>query len=88
MVGERDVRVVLLRAALEGERPSDGYFVEFWRLLVEWPEIIAWNRLFDQGKHQVLAEVGLGGQFPILQLGMSYPTDVELVAEFAVKVVK
>ncbi len=46
-----------VRAALEGERPSDGYFVEFWRLLVEWPEILAWNRLFDQGKHQVLAEV-------------------------------
>ena len=46
-----------VRAAIEGERPSDGYFVEFWRLLVEWPEIIAWNRLFDQGKHEVLAEV-------------------------------
>ncbi len=46
-----------VRAALEGERPSDGYFVEFWRLLVEWPEILAWNRLFDHGKHQVLAEV-------------------------------
>jgi hypothetical protein len=26
-------------------------------LLVEYPEIIAWDRLFDQGKHQVLAEV-------------------------------
>ena len=46
-----------IRAALEGERPSDGYFVEFWRLLVEWPEIIAWDRLFDQGKHEVLADV-------------------------------
>jgi len=44
-------------AALKGERPSDGYFVEFWRLLVEWPEIIAWDRLFDAAKHQVLAEV-------------------------------
>ena len=30
-----------VQAALLGERPSDGYFVEFWRLLVEWPEIIA-----------------------------------------------
>jgi hypothetical protein len=46
-----------VQAALLGERPSDGYFVEFWRLLVEWPEIIAWDRLFDVGKHQVLAEV-------------------------------
>jgi hypothetical protein len=46
-----------VRAALQGRRPNDGYFVEFWRLLVEWPEIIAWDRLFDAAKHQVLAEV-------------------------------
>jgi hypothetical protein len=46
-----------VQAALKDRRPSDGYFVEFWRLLVEYPEIIAWDRLFDQGKHQVLAEV-------------------------------
>jgi indolepyruvate ferredoxin oxidoreductase len=31
----------------------------------------------------VLADLGLHGQFPILQMGMSYPADVELVAEFS-----
>jgi len=46
-----------VQAALKGERPSDGYFVEFWRLLAEWPEIIAWDRLFDATKHRVLAEI-------------------------------
>lgn len=46
-----------VRASLNGQRPDDGYFVEFWRLLVEWPEIIAWDRLFDAAKHEVLAEV-------------------------------
>jgi hypothetical protein len=46
-----------VQKALVGERPTDGYFVEFWRLLVENPEILAWDRLFDLGKHQVLAEV-------------------------------
>ncbi len=46
-----------VQAALKDERPSDGYFVEFWRLLTEWPEIIAWDRLFDATKHEVLAEV-------------------------------
>ena len=46
-----------VQAAIQGQRPGDGYFVEFWRLLVEWPEIIAWDRLFDATKHQVLAEV-------------------------------
>ena len=40
-----------------GKRPGDGYFVEFWRLLSEYPEIMAWDRLFDEGKHQILAEV-------------------------------
>ena len=43
--------------ALADKRPGDGYFVEFWRLLVEYPEILLWDRLFDEGKHQVLAEV-------------------------------
>jgi hypothetical protein len=43
--------------ALADKRPSDGYYVEFWRLLVNYPEIIAWDRLFDEGKHQVLTEV-------------------------------
>jgi hypothetical protein len=46
-----------IQDALANKRPADGYFVEFWRLLVEYPEIIAWDRLFDAAKHQVLAEV-------------------------------
>jgi hypothetical protein len=46
-----------VQQALVGERPADGYFVEFWRLLTENPEILGWDRLFDLGKHQVLAEV-------------------------------
>jgi hypothetical protein len=44
-------------AALADRRPSDGYFVAFWRLLAEYPEILAWDRLFDLGKHQVLSEI-------------------------------
>jgi hypothetical protein len=46
-----------VKRALAGQRPSDGYFVEFWRLMSEYPEITAWDRLFDLGKHKVLAEV-------------------------------
>src|SRR5439155_8981951 len=48
---------LFVQDALAGKRPSDGYFVEFWRLLGEYPEIILWDRLFDEGKHQMLAEV-------------------------------
>jgi hypothetical protein len=46
-----------IQAALAEQRPSDGYFVEFWRLIVEYPEIVAWDRLFDESKHRVLSEV-------------------------------
>lgn len=48
---------MLVQASLKGQRPDDGYYVEFQRLFLEYPEIIAWDRLFDQGKHEVLAEV-------------------------------
>jgi len=46
-----------VQASLKGQRPTDGYFVEFWRILNDHPEIMMWDRLFDVGKHQVLAEV-------------------------------
>ncbi|HEV2208615.1 MAG TPA: twin-arginine translocation signal domain-containing protein [Verrucomicrobiae bacterium] len=60
-----------VRSALAGQRPSDGYFVEFWRLLFENPEILAWDRLFDIGKHQVLADVhrAVKAVRPQLQVG-------------------
>jgi hypothetical protein len=60
-----------VKRALAGQRPSDGYFVEFWRLLSEFPEVMAWDRLFDLGKHQVLAEVraAVKSVNPRLQVG-------------------
>jgi hypothetical protein len=32
-----------------GTRPSDGAFVTFWRILVEYPEVLAWERLWTEG---------------------------------------
>lgn len=46
-----------VQASLKGQRPGDGYYVEFNRLLLEYPEIIGWDKLFDLGKHQVLERV-------------------------------
>lgn len=46
-----------VKSSLKGERPSDGYYVEFNRLLLNYPEIVGWDQLFDHGKHQVLEEV-------------------------------
>lgn len=69
-----------IQAALKGERPSDGHFVEFWRLLVEWPEIIAWDRLFDAAKHQVLAEVN--ATVKRVRLGLQVGFHIEHVNSF------
>jgi len=46
-----------VRQAMAGERPSDGYYVAFERLLLRYPEIMAYNQLFDTGKHQILKDV-------------------------------
>jgi hypothetical protein len=32
-----------------GRKPADGAFVTFWRILVEQPEILAWERLWNEG---------------------------------------
>jgi hypothetical protein len=46
-----------VQASLRDQRPSDGYYVEFQRLLLGYPEIVAYDQLFDIGKHQILDEV-------------------------------
>ena len=48
---------LFVQNSLKGVRPSDGYYVEFQRLLLEYPEIVAYDKLFDFAKHQVLKEV-------------------------------
>jgi len=40
-----------VRAAREGTRPPDGYFVQFWRTLLRYPEILAWEKLWSDGQH-------------------------------------
>ncbi len=46
-----------VQRSLAGDRPTDGYYVEFARLMAAWPEVYAYNKLFDMGKTQVLADV-------------------------------
>jgi len=47
----------LLTAASHDERPVDGYFVTFWRLLLEFPEILSWEKLWTDSYHEVRAEL-------------------------------
>jgi hypothetical protein len=34
-------------------RPVDGYFVTFWRILAEYPEIMAWEKLWTDNQHEI-----------------------------------
>ncbi len=46
-----------IRSAHAGQRPNDGYFVAFWRLLLEYPEILAWEKLWTDGKHGIYSDI-------------------------------
>jgi hypothetical protein len=47
----------LFTAAGEDKRPADGYFVAFWRLLLEYPEILSWETLWNDSYHEVRSEL-------------------------------
>jgi len=38
-----------VNALKAGNRPVDGAFVSFWRILVDYPEVLAWERLWTEG---------------------------------------
>ncbi len=52
------------RAALEwnarlsaGDRPRDGAFVSFWRLLLQYPELLAWQTLWTESQRQLYRDI-------------------------------
>jgi hypothetical protein len=47
----------LVRASRGGQRPADGYFVSYWRLLVQYPEILAWEKLWNDGLRATYAAI-------------------------------
>lgn len=48
---------VLVQQTLKGVRPTDGYYVEFERLILNYPEMVAYHQIFDLGKHEILRQV-------------------------------
>jgi hypothetical protein len=38
-------------------RPTDGYFVQFWRIMVDYPEILAWEKLWNDGKNSTYKDI-------------------------------
>jgi hypothetical protein len=47
----------LFQAAGREQRPADGYFVTFWRILLEYPEVLAWHSLWNDSYHEIRAEL-------------------------------
>lgn len=43
--------------AAKKERPVDGYFVEFWRILLNYPEILSWEKLWTDGQLQLYKDI-------------------------------
>jgi hypothetical protein len=39
------------------QRPRDGYFVAFWRLLLKYPELLAWENLWVTSRHEFERDV-------------------------------
>ncbi len=46
-----------VRLAAASQRPTDGYFVLFWRLLLEYPELLAWEKLWTDSKHAIYKDI-------------------------------
>jgi len=46
-----------VRAAWADQRPNDGYFITFWRLLLNYPEILAWEKLWTDSKDEIYGEI-------------------------------
>jgi hypothetical protein len=44
-----------VRAARAGKRPVDGNYVTFWRLLMKYPEILAWEQFWHDALREVYA---------------------------------
>ncbi len=45
-----------VRAGRAGQRPRDGYFVEFWRILLRHPELLAWENFWAESMREMQRE--------------------------------
>jgi hypothetical protein len=46
-----------VRSARSGKRPIDGYYVQFWRLLLRYPELAAWEMLWTDSLRETYAAI-------------------------------
>ena len=48
---------VLVQQTRAGSHPADGAFVSYWRLLVEYPEILNWEKLWNDGQKRTYQNI-------------------------------
>lgn len=60
-----------VRANRAGQKSRDGYFSEFWRLLMKYPEVLAWENLWVTSRHEFQAAIyhKVKSVNPALQVG-------------------
>jgi len=46
-----------VRASRTGTRPVDGYYVQFWRILLRYPELAAWEMLWTDSLRETYAAI-------------------------------
>jgi hypothetical protein len=46
-----------VRASRDGKRPNDGYYVQFWRLLLRYPELAGWEMLWTDSLRETYAAI-------------------------------
>ena len=46
-----------VRSARSGKRPVDGYYVQFWRLLLRYPELAAWEMLWTDSLRETYSAI-------------------------------
>jgi hypothetical protein len=65
-------------AARNGDRPTDGFYVTFWRLLLRYPEILAWDMFWFDGLRKVYKDVyaEVKAIKPGLQVGWALPATI------------
>ena len=44
-------------AGRKGQRPVDGYYVELWRLMLRYPELLAWEMLWTESLRETYAAI-------------------------------
>jgi hypothetical protein len=46
-----------VRSSRSGKRPVDGYYVQFWRILLRYPELAAWEMLWTDNLRETYAAI-------------------------------